>query len=67
LPGLADLAHRIKGGARIIQAQRLIAACEALESACRGGDTPLLADAAADLHQAMEHLAEYLKTHVARG
>jgi len=66
LPGLADLAHRIKGGARIIQAQRLIAACEALESACRGGDTPLLADAAADLHQAMEHLAEYLKTHVAR-
>ncbi len=61
LPGLADLAHRIKGGARIIQAQRLIAACEALESACRGGDTLLLAEAVEELHQAMDHLAERLK------
>jgi len=64
LPGLADLAHRIKGGARIIQAQRLIAACEALESACRGNDTVLLAEAVEDLRQAIEHLAERLKTHL---
>ena len=62
LPGMADLAHRIKGGARIIQAQRLIAACEALENACRGGDTLRLAEAVEDLRQAMEHLAEQLKT-----
>ncbi|WP_420231898.1 transporter substrate-binding domain-containing protein [Pseudomonas sp. ABY48] len=62
LPGLADLAHRIKGGARIVQAQRLIAACEALEKACRGGDTLRLAEAVEDLRQAMEHLAEQLKT-----
>lgn len=66
LPGLADLAHRIKGGARIIQAQRLIAACEALESACRGDDTVLLANAVEGLRQAIEHLAERLKAHVAR-
>ncbi|QIB08911.1 transporter substrate-binding domain-containing protein [Pseudomonas fluorescens] len=66
LPGLADLAHRIKGGARIIQAQRLIAACEALESACRGDDTVLLANTVEDLRQAIEHLAERLKAHVAR-
>jgi two-component system sensor histidine kinase EvgS len=64
LPGLADLAHRIKGGARIIQAQRLIAACEALESACRGNDTVLLADAVEDLRQAIEHLAQRLKTYL---
>ncbi|MNL87315.1 Hpt domain protein [compost metagenome] len=59
---MADLAHRIKGGARIIQAQRLIAACEALESACRGGDTMLLAQAVDDIRQAIKHLAEQLKT-----
>ena len=67
VPGLADLAHRIKGGARIIQAQRLIVACETLEDACRGGDESLLADAVEKLRQAMEHLAQYLKNHVARG
>lgn len=66
LPGLADLAHRIKGGARIIQAQRLIAACEALESACRGGDTMLLAHAVEDLRQAIEHLAEQLKIYMGK-
>ena len=66
LPGLADLAHRIKGGARIIQAQRLIAACEALENACRASDRTLLAQAVDDLHQAMEQLAEQLEIPVAR-
>ncbi|WP_411385199.1 ATP-binding protein [Pseudomonas sp. MPB03] len=62
LPGLADLAHRIKGGARIIQAQRLIAACEALEEACREGNVSLLTEAVEDLRQAIDHLAEQLKT-----
>lgn len=62
LPGLADLAHRIKGGARIIQAQRLSAACEALEEACREGNVSLLAEAVEDLRQAIDHLAEQLKT-----
>ncbi len=66
LPGLADLAHRIKGGARIVQAQRLIAACEALESACRGGDTLLLAQAVEDIRQAIKHLAEQLKIYMGK-
>ncbi|WP_370656350.1 Hpt domain-containing protein, partial [Klebsiella pneumoniae] len=33
MTGLSDLAHRVKGGARIIKAQRLIQACEGLETA----------------------------------
>ncbi|NUT83956.1 transporter substrate-binding domain-containing protein [Pseudomonas brassicacearum] len=66
LSGLADLAHRIKGGARIVQAQRLIAACEALESACRGGDTLLLAQAVEDIRQAIKHLAEQLKIYMGK-
>ncbi|KAA8692063.1 PAS protein [Pseudomonas caricapapayae] len=32
-----DLAHRIKGAARIISASRLVDACEALEQACEPG------------------------------
>lgn len=40
LIALQQLAHRIKGGARIVKAQRLIKGCEALEQACNeGGDT----------------------------
>lgn len=64
LPGLADLAHRIKGGARIIQAQRLVYACEVLEEACREGNVSLLTEAVEDLRQAIDHLAEQLKTYV---
>lgn len=40
---LADLAHRIKGGARILQAQRVIEACEHVEILCQ--DMPLDRDA----------------------
>jgi two-component system sensor histidine kinase EvgS len=36
-----DIAHKIKGAARIVQASRLIDSCEALETLCRG---PLHAD-----------------------
>ncbi|TWC18673.1 two-component system sensor histidine kinase EvgS [Pseudomonas sp. SJZ085] len=64
--GLADLAHRIKGGARIIQAQGLVAACEAVEDACRSADSVLLANAVGDLRQVMDLLTERLENHVTR-
>lgn len=63
-PGLADLAHRVKGGAQMVQAQRLIVACETLEEACRSADASLLADAVEDVRQAMEQLAEHLEHHL---
>ncbi|WP_338474505.1 transporter substrate-binding domain-containing protein [Pseudomonas sp. MS646] len=65
LPGLADLAHRIKGGARMINAQPLIDACEALESACRAADRSTLAPAVEDLRVVMEQLAQRLARHMA--
>nr|WP_271410274.1 transporter substrate-binding domain-containing protein [Pseudomonas sp. Q1-7] len=34
-PGLAELAHRLKGAARVVRAEPLIAACVSLEQACR--------------------------------
>ncbi len=58
--GLADLAHRVKGGARIIKAQRLIQACEALESACAGLNSAVLTEAVDGLQQAMEQLEQQL-------
>ncbi|MFJ2367240.1 transporter substrate-binding domain-containing protein [Pseudomonas sp. NPDC087697] len=61
LPALADLAHRVKGGARIIKAQGLIHCCESLEAACEGFDTEQLTAAVDALQQAMERLAETLE------
>ncbi|MBM7060274.1 response regulator [Pseudomonas sp. UL073] len=36
-PALAAQAHKIKGGARLLNADELVALCEALEAACRSG------------------------------
>ncbi|KAE9648647.1 transporter substrate-binding domain-containing protein [Pseudomonas sp. PB106] len=63
--GLADLAHRIKGGARIIKAQALIQACEALEAASGGLDTQVLTEAVDRLQQSMEQLADKLDEYLA--
>jgi two-component system sensor histidine kinase EvgS len=60
VPGLANLAHRIKGGARIIKAQGLIGACERLETACEVVNPAQLTEAVDELHQAMERLAQRL-------
>jgi two-component system sensor histidine kinase EvgS len=47
-----DIAHKIKGAARIVQASRLIDSCEALESACREAFHP---ENVADCTQAIKH------------
>jgi two-component system sensor histidine kinase EvgS len=60
VPGLANLAHRVKGGARIIKAHALITACERLEAACEGMNPRQLTEAVDQLHQAMERLAQRL-------
>jgi two-component system, NarL family, sensor histidine kinase EvgS len=65
LAGLADLAHRVKGGARIIKAVRLIAFCEALEAAAQGSDSAVLTTAVDNVQQSMEQLSEQLETHIA--
>lgn len=62
--GLMDLAHRVKGGARIIKAQGVIMACERLEAAGEQGDPAQLTEAVDTLHQAMERLAGQLETYI---
>jgi len=59
-PGLRNLAHRIKGGARIVRAQHLVQACEQLEHACFAEDSTLLPQAVVHLTAVMEHLGPLL-------
>lgn len=65
LTGLSDLAHRVKGGARIIQAHGLIDCCEALEASCQGLNSAVLTEAVDALQQAMELLGQRLEVYLA--
>src|SRR5450830_59901 len=64
LRGLCDLAHKVKGGARIIKAHDLIQACENLETVCkqRLSDTDLERHVHV-LQHAMRQLASGLETY----
>ncbi|WP_252091023.1 transporter substrate-binding domain-containing protein [Pseudomonas sp. MWU13-3659] len=61
LPGLAAVAHRVKGGARIIAAMGLILCCDQLESACGRRDDALLTAAVDGLYAALEDMIELLE------
>jgi len=62
VPGLLELAHRIKGGAKIVRARQLIDACELLDSACQASTgSAALEQAVQGLGSAMRHLDQYLK------
>ncbi|MCK9798306.1 transporter substrate-binding domain-containing protein [Pseudomonas sp. MAFF 302030] len=59
--GIAELAHRVRGAARIIKAQALIEHCESLELACSQGSAIAQVQAAlARLEQAMVELDQDL-------
>jgi two-component system sensor histidine kinase EvgS len=65
LQELSDLAHKIKGGARIVKAKHLIIACEKLESACSAKcDERHLNMAMITVKQEMLLLAEKMKIHI---
>ncbi|MGY4493490.1 transporter substrate-binding domain-containing protein [Pseudomonas sp. TE3610] len=57
-----DLAHRIKGAARIVAATALTQACEALELACQSGGGQA---SAAEVAAAMDDLQHALQKHLA--
>jgi two-component system sensor histidine kinase EvgS len=60
--GLSNLAHRIKGGARIISYSALTQYCEEVEAACREEEGVALTEAINSLYQCMERLSSYLRT-----
>ncbi|AIG00701.1 sensor histidine kinase/response regulator [Pseudomonas fluorescens] len=57
---LHDLAHRTKGGARLVAAQALVNHCEALEAACEQRDPGALVLAVAGLRDAIDQLHQAL-------
>ncbi|RON38148.1 hybrid sensor histidine kinase/response regulator [Pseudomonas frederiksbergensis] len=57
---LQNLAHRIKGGARMVRAVRLIECCEQLEQACAEGRGALIDIAVERLQQTMTRLDQSL-------
>ena len=57
---LHDLAHRTKGGARLVEAQALVSACEALEAACEQRDREALALAVTGVQAAIDQLHQAL-------
>lgn len=64
LLALSDLAHKVKGGARIVKASKLIAACEQVEAVCEAtDDVRVLEQVVATLKLEMSALATALKNH----
>jgi two-component system sensor histidine kinase EvgS len=59
--GLRELAHHIKGGAQMVGAARVVAACIALEQACRKKHAAPLGTACDTLREAMAGLAQRLQ------
>jgi len=66
LEGLSELAHRIKGGARIIKAKHLIQCCEKLQTDCRELNSKSLTESVDAVHQAMEALQKKLQLYKSR-
>ncbi|WP_434711335.1 transporter substrate-binding domain-containing protein [Pseudomonas sp. R1-1] len=60
--GLRELAHHIKGGAQMVGAARVVAACVDLERACADGQTPLPNTVIEALRDSMDSLAQHLQT-----
>ncbi|MHA3738977.1 transporter substrate-binding domain-containing protein [Pseudomonas sp. Eth.TT006] len=62
LSELRTLAHHIKGGAQMVGAARVVAACVELEQACRDAEPQAVECAAEALRAAMLSLAQHLRT-----
>ncbi|WKV85528.1 transporter substrate-binding domain-containing protein [Pseudomonas sp. B24_DOA] len=58
--GLRELAHRIRGGAQMVGAARVVAACADLDTACRDGENAFIERAIGKLREAMHGLARCL-------
>jgi len=59
--GALRLAHRLKGGSRMVGAGRLAEYCERAERAVRESDSPLVLETADELEAEAGRLAAYLR------
>ncbi|WP_073523166.1 transporter substrate-binding domain-containing protein [Pseudomonas fluorescens] len=62
---ISNLAHKVKGGARIVKARKLIAACEQVEAVCEAkDDAQVVEQAVAGLRLEMSKLATSMQEYV---
>ena len=63
LPGLGDVAHRVKSGARMVKATPLALCCENLEEACVSSEWTQLAQRVDELYEAMAQVLEVIEVY----
>lgn len=60
LPGMSQVAHKVKSGARMVRARHLLQCCEDLEKACLTANWAQLAERVDDQYEAMAQLLEVI-------
>jgi two-component system sensor histidine kinase EvgS len=60
----AACAHKIKGAARIVKADEVVRACEAVEAAGKGGDAEAISAVVATLAASLDRLNEAISAHL---
>ena len=63
LPGLSDVAHKVKSGARMIKARQLAQCCENLEQACLEPEWSQLAQRVDEQYEAMARVLEVVEVY----
>ena len=63
LPGLSDVAHKVKSGARMIKARQLAQCCENLEQACLAPEWNHLAHRVDEQYEAMAQVLEVIEVY----
>ena len=63
LPGLSDIAHKVKSGARMIKAKHLARCCESLEQACLSPEWSQLAQRVDEQYEAMAQVMEVIEVY----
>ena len=63
LPGMSDVAHKVKSGARMVKAQQLVMCCEQLEQACLAPEWSQLAQRVDEQYEAMAQVLELIEVY----
>lgn len=63
LPGISDIAHKVKSGARMIKAKHLTQCCEDLEQACLVPNWNQLAERVDEQYEAMTQVLEVIEVY----
>ena len=63
LPGMSDVAHKVKSGARMVKANQLVMCCEQLEQSCLAPEWSQLAQRVDEQYEAMAQVLELIEVY----